>query len=153
MTRYKADDIELLVPSFRPVVRRLLDALTARGFSPVPRDTLRTPAEALANAQKGVGIANSMHCYGVAVDVICGAHGWSCRERGCPFFTALGEEAEKLGLTWGGRWRRRDFPHVQAIPVADQGRIRKLGAQGQAAVLDAFVRSRLVAQMLGGGAA
>lgn len=139
-TRYRADDVELLLPAFREVAKRLLERLHARDFEPVPRDTLRSRTEAAANARKGTGITDSMHCYGVAMDVICGAHGWACPAKGCAFFEALGEEAEKLGLTWGGRWRRRDLPHVQAVAVFDQGRIRALQTDAER---DAFVRGRL----------
>jgi peptidoglycan L-alanyl-D-glutamate endopeptidase CwlK len=30
-----------------------------------------------------------------------------------PDFLEVGQLAEKFGLTWGGRWRNPDFPHVQ----------------------------------------
>ena len=30
-----------------------------------------------------------------------------------PLWLAYGEAGESLGLTWGGRWRRRDKPHLQ----------------------------------------
>ena len=141
---YKADDVELLLPSFRPYVERLLAALEALGYPAVPRDTLRTPKEAEANASKGVGVKDSMHCYGAAVDVICATHGWSCHEHGCRFFEVLGEEAERIGLVWGGRWTRGgkgpDLPHVQAVAVKDQSRLR---ACKSAAERDAFIAKRV----------
>ncbi len=146
MSRYPSDDVDLLLPSFAIVVRRLLDAMRARGFDPVPFDTLRTPKEAAKFATKGVGSRNSMHLYGAACDVICGAHGWDCREHKCLFFGTLGSEAEALGLTWGGRFRDRtgrkrfDGPHVQACTVAQQGAVR--------AISDWHERDRLVARML-----
>lgn len=140
MSRYKADDVELLLPSFVPVAKRLLQALSERGFDPVSRDTLRTTEEALRNARKGTGIVDSIHCHGAAMDVICGEHGWDCHAHGCEFYAALGEIAEDLGLTWGGRWKRRDLPHVQAIPVRDQNALRALPTWEQK---DEFIKKRL----------
>lgn len=140
MTRYKADDVELLLPCFVPVAKRLLVALTERGFSPIPRDTLRTPVEAARNARKGVGIVDSVHCHGAALDVICDLHGWECAANGCEFYAALGEIAEDMGLVWGGRWKRRDMPHCQAIEVKDQNALRGLKTWAEK---DAFVKARL----------
>lgn len=118
----KEDDISLLLPSFRRRVEKLLERMRARGFTPVLRDGYRTPKQAAANARRGTGIRQSMHCYGAAADIICGHHGWNHPE----FFRALGQEAERLGLIWGGRWRSRDFPHVQAVRVRDQNALRAL---------------------------
>lgn len=137
--RYKADDVGLLLPSFRERVEALLGRMRELGYQPVPRDTLRTPAEAAANARRGSGIADSIHCYGAAADVICDEHGWSCAQRGCGFFEQLGVVAEALGLTWGGRWPRRDMPHVQAVTLAEQKRLRSLKTAEER---DAFVRQR-----------
>lgn len=125
MTRYKADDITQLVPSFRKVVEELLERMKAAGFDPIVRDGYRTPAEALANEARGVGIADSMHCYRVAADIIDAQRGWDHPE----FFAALHELALELGLT---RVRRKqgngkkvwDQPHVQAIPVSLQAAVR-----------------------------
>lgn len=139
MSHYKADDVDLLLPSFRPLARKLLVALKERGFNPVPRDTLRTKGEAAALAAKGTGVPDSMHCYGAAMDVICGEHGWGCQEHGCEFYAALGEIAESLGLTWGGRWRRRDLPHVQCVRVIEQETLRSFATEVER---DAYVRSR-----------
>jgi hypothetical protein len=140
VSKYRADDVDLLLPSFRQAVRDLLQALTERGFKPIPRDTLRTAEEALRNAKKGVGIVDSIHCHGAAVDVICDEHGWDCAANGCEFYAALGEIAEAMGLVWGGRWKRRDLPHVQAIEVRDQNALRALTSWE---AKDAFVGKRL----------
>ena len=140
MTHYKSDDITLLLPPFRERVVILLDALKGRGHEPVLFDGLRTPEEAQRNAQKGVGVLNSMHLYGIAADIICGKHGWSCEKADCHFFAALGLEAMKLGLTWGGTWRRRDMPHVQAIAVKDQTRFRRLKPEEREPFVRAILR-------------
>lgn len=128
MTRYRADDIALLLPTFRKLVEELLVLMRTDGFAPVLRDGMRTPAEAKATAARGVGIADSMHCYGIAADIICDEHGWDCARQGCHFFTALGEHAQAIGLTWGGSWPRKDLPHVQAVPVGLQTRVRRAGS-------------------------
>lgn len=133
MSRYKSDDVELLLPSFRVAVKLLLAKMTALGFEPVPFDTVRTAAEAAANAKKGTGTANSIHQWGCACDVICGAHGWSCRDADCEFYEALGREAEALKLVWGGRWKRVDMPHVQGIPVSAQPKMRALSTGADSA--------------------
>lgn len=125
MSRYREDDINLLVRPFRDAVQVLLERMRAAGYRPILRDGLRTREEASKNASKGTGIADSMHCYGVAADIICDVHGWRCDASGCKFFHVLGPKAEALGMTWGGRWRRRDLPHVQAIPVSVQRQIRR----------------------------
>jgi hypothetical protein len=139
VTRHKADDVNLLLPSFRERVVLLLERLAARGYSPVPRDTLRTRAEAARNDEEGRGIKDSMHLYGAAADIICDAHAWSCAQRGCGFYDELGILAEAMGLTWGGRWKRRDMPHVQGVKVGDQPAFRRLKPEQR----DAFVAARL----------
>lgn len=139
MSRYRADDVGLLLPAFRERVELLLQRMEGLSYHPIPRDTLRTPEQAAKNAAKGTGIKDSMHCYGVAADIICDDHGWMCESRGCRFFQDLGTQAEALGLTWGGRWPRRDMPHVQGVKLADQNALRRLKPEER----DAFVRSRL----------
>jgi hypothetical protein len=126
VSRYKSDDVELLLPAFRVVAKMLLQRMTAWGFKPTPFDTVRTAAEAAKNAAKGTGSANSMHRWGCAMDVICDDHGWSCAVTKCEFYTFLGREAKDLKLVWGGDWARRDYPHVQAIPVAWQPQMRAI---------------------------
>jgi hypothetical protein len=139
----KEDDIELLLPSFRPYVRVLRAVMVRLGYRPCVRETYRTPAQAAANAVKGTGSAKSIHCYGAAADFVCQDHHWDCAKHGCRFFHELGIQAELLGLTWGGRWTRGgrgpDMPHVQAIAVKDQARFRALRPEQR----DAFVRARL----------
>ena len=141
MTRYRADDLTLLLPSFERKARAVLAEMVARGYDPVPFDTLRTPAEAAKLFARGVGSANSMHCWGVACDVICGAHGWDCAAHRCKFFQALGEVVEGLGLVWGGRWAsRRDLVHFQGCTVADQAAVRAIK---DPVARDAFIAARL----------
>lgn len=131
MLKYKSDDLNLLLPSFRVKVDLLIAAMEDLGYDPIPFDTFRTAEEAAKNARNGKGIVNSMHEYGAAVDIICGDKGWN----NPAFFKDLGIQAEALGLTWGGRFTRVDMPHVQAIPFKNQNQLRALPESER----DAFV--------------
>src|SRR4051812_1339169 len=101
MSRYKQDDIALLLPSFQPEVQFILDDMKRQGFKPVLFDGFRTPAEALRNAAKGTGKANSPHLYGVAADVICDDHGWACADKRCKFYVKLVATVRARGLVTG----------------------------------------------------
>jgi hypothetical protein len=141
----KPDDVLGLVPAFAEKVQLLLAALRARGYSPVVVDGWRSAAEAHANAASGAGIDKSMHTWGCAADIAERTTSWSDPK----FFDALGLEAEKLGLVWGGRWKRGlrgpDRPHVQGVSVALQARVRALRPDDVAsvdAIVAGFLRGR-----------
>lgn len=146
MGKYKPDDISLLLPSLREPVRELTVRMGELGFVCVLFDTLRTPGQAAKNAAKGSGKADSMHCYGAAADLICDVHGWDCHVAGCKFYETLGEQAEALGLVWGGRWHRVDLDHVQGVSIAQQAAMRALGMGDE----HAAQRDALVAAHFGG---
>lgn len=123
MTAPICRDLDALVPSFRARVVKLLARMKARGYDVQVWETYRSPERIALLAARGTGSARSMHAYGVAADIVENDKSpWVANVPG--LWQALGEEAEALGLTWGGRWRRRDFPHVQAIPVAKQNAVR-----------------------------
>lgn len=157
MPKFKEDDIEQLLPAFREPVRGVIARLRERGFKPVLKDGLRTPAEALKNAGNKTGIVQSMHLYGCAADIICGEHGWDCdtakaRKAGVHhgFFEALGEEYARANITWGGDWNGNgaiekhdtDRVHGQGIEAstARQNEMRALGMDEASAP----ARNRLV---------
>lgn len=131
-------DIDLLVPAFAERVRAVLLELRGQGFSPVLHETLRSKERAQKLVADGKSKARgglSMHCYGCACDIICGAHGWKCRKAHCPFFEELGAAYERHGLVWGGNWDRddragedgeNDLPHGQAIPLRLQNAVRNM---------------------------
>lgn len=119
-----SDPAELL-PPFRRAVEVLLERMRASGHKPVLHETYRSPERAAQLAKEGRGQANSLHTWRIAADLICERHEWSCGKHKCDFYQRLGVEAERLGMTWGGRWERRDLVHVQAIPVAVQQRARR----------------------------
>lgn len=135
-------DTALLVPAFWERLEPALRELRGQGFHPVVHETLRSLArsEALVAAGKSKSVGPSMHCYGLAADVVCGVHGYDCKRHCCPFFNEYGIAVERHRLTWGGRWKTLvDSPHCQAIPVALQNKARAMPADQ----LDAFVRSVL----------
>jgi hypothetical protein len=123
-SRYKQDDISLLLPFMQVRVQLLLDRMKELDFKPVLFDGMRTSEEAAKNAAKGTGIVHSVHLLGLAADVICDEHGWQCRAKKCKFYTNLVREAKDLGFVCGADFSSVDEPHVQACFVADQGRLR-----------------------------
>lgn len=123
---------------FRPKVFELLARLVEKGIPVLIVDTLRTEAEHASNLAKGVSwTARSKHLprklrgwpttdpdaeKSDAID-LCpweqyDAHGpdklgW---EPGHPGWNVIRDEAEKLGLRSGSRWKQKDLGHVE-LPV------------------------------------
>ncbi|UFS70690.1 M15 family metallopeptidase [Geomonas sp. RF6] len=118
--------IESLHPNLRPKVQNLLDALNAQGFQPKVFYGWRSVAIQLElykkgnsrlkfsfhNAQKPDGTPNSY-----AADIVDSRFGWSDQAEQVGFWKALGKEAKRQGLIWGGDWEKfRDVAHVQLVP-------------------------------------
>jgi peptidoglycan L-alanyl-D-glutamate endopeptidase CwlK len=118
-----------LLPGFAVKVEALFQRLRARGYKPLLWEGLRTPARAAELERRGTGSARSIHCLGAAVDIVDEQRKWGAS---ADFWQAIGQEAAALGLTWGGLWRKRDLPHVQAISVAEQAAFR-LMSEGERA--------------------
>lgn len=125
------DPHKLLKP-FADKVETLFERLRARGEDPLCWETWRSAERAQGLSDRGAGVKLSTHCLGLACDIVHAEDYWSA---GRSFWDAVGEEAEALGLTWGGRWRRRDFPHVQAVAVKDQAKVRRMSEQERIAFL------------------
>jgi hypothetical protein len=137
--------VELLLPTFRAVYKRLLVRMVELGFEPIPFDTARTPEEAARNAANKKGIANSIHIWGCAADTICAKHGWQCSSKRCKFFEVLRREGLALGLYRGPE---ADWPHLQGCPATKvaQDAIRKLKPTADTVeARDALVRRHLKA--------
>lgn len=125
----RCSDLAYLQPKFRAKVEALLARMHAQGFDAIAWETYRTPARAKLLSDRGTGIAPradgtipiGMHQLGLAVDIVSKSKMWTPPKA---FWDALGYEAEALGLTWGGRWKRVDKPHVQSVPVAQQNAMR-----------------------------
>ena len=113
------DPAKLLKP-FAKKLNILFSAMRARGYQPMlwegRRDTQRAA---------DLGYAKSLHILGAAADIVdrSSSNPWNAKPG---FWDALGEESAKLGLTWGGDWKKRDLPHVQAIAVRDQSAFRRM---------------------------
>lgn len=152
MTRFTG--LDQLRPAFRRAVATLLKRMEAAGYHPRVHETYRTPERsgALVAAGKSRAKGPSMHCYRIAVDVICDEHRWDCEKLGCGFYTRLGAEYEKLGITWGGNWdgdgvtreqREHDLPHGQGVPAgpAIQDRVRAATPEQIDAMLAEYLRA------------
>lgn len=142
-TKYREDDVALLLPSLQLVHNALKAKMVELGHKPCTRDTRRSAKEAEANAKRGVGIKDSIHEYDAAFDMICDVHGWACASSPklkCRFFVDLRREGLALGLFRGPEW---DWPHLQAIPATKRAQdgLRALG-KGEASrdARDAYVR-------------
>lgn len=137
--------LDVCAPKFAAAVRAMMADL-ARDYperSGFAFETLRTPERQEFLYQfgreydDGRGIVtnapdafSSWHGYGLAVDVVeKDATPWDAPPS---FWNAIGEAAERNGLTWGGRWRRPDLPHVQwgKCRISPSDRARALLAAG-----------------------
>ncbi len=124
-----------LTPLLRPKVQAVVTALTGRGFQPGIFYGWRSVAVQLElfkkgnskvkfsfhNAQLLDGTPNSY-----AADIIDSRYAWSAQAASAGFWKALGEEAKKQDLFWGGDWSGfRDWAHVQLLDNGDLGRVKR----------------------------
>lgn len=118
-------------PTLRARVEQLLADLTQQGFQPYIVYGWRSQERQRAIIARGHSrVKLSMHNitragipHAYAADIVDRRFLWN--EQGMPFFRALGKSARNLGLIWGGTWQRKDWAHVQSIPVSQQRRIRR----------------------------
>jgi hypothetical protein len=123
-----------LQPAFARKVEKVFQGMRARGFEPMLWEGYRTPARAAELSVRGTGISDSLHANGIAVDVVDGALWAAGRDpwaASAAFWAALGQEYERQGITWGGRFSRGDRPHGQAIPVSMQAAFRSASPSEQ----------------------
>ena len=112
-------------PDLRPLVQGVLDGLTARGFQPKIFFGWRSVTVQLEIYKKGnSGVKFSFHNVqkkdgtpnAHAADIIDKRWAWSAAAAKNGFWAALGEEAKKQNLYWGGDWKKPDWAHVQLVP-------------------------------------
>jgi peptidoglycan L-alanyl-D-glutamate endopeptidase CwlK len=137
-----------LHPGFASLIRKLEDNIGKRGQGEVEiAQGLRTISEqnalyAQGRTRKGPRVTNvpggySPHNFGLAVDFMLQD---AVVENGVvtkfpdrhKIWDVIGQEAEDLGLEWGGRWKKPvDRPHVE-VPVLEYGNgaVLKLQTQG-----------------------
>jgi len=102
-------DLAPLNKEFRNKVILLLVACNREGLKVKVYETLRTPQrqDSLYLLRPRVTYlkgGESKHQYGLAVDL------YTKNKRD---YKKIGMIAESLGLTWGGRWKMRDLPHIE----------------------------------------
>jgi hypothetical protein len=129
-------NLALLEPTFMERVIELIKRMEAREFDATVWETLRTRERAQMLAESGTGIVDSMHCYGVAADIISKSKLWDAPKE---FWDGMTEESEDLGLVRVYQHGHLDGPHVQAIDVHEEGFIRHASQQE----IHEFVKKRL----------
>lgn len=93
--------------TFAQNVAKLIEWTYSQGYKLTFAEAFRTPEQAEWNAQKGVGIRDSLHCYRLAVDLNLFKDGkWLTETHD---FKPLGAFWETLSTpeakcTWGGSW-------------------------------------------------
>lgn len=116
--------LDKIHPELANRIRALLDALTQHGLQVEVVQGLRTFAEqdalfAQGRTRPGPVVTRarggqSNHNYGLAVDLVPFNNGQPNWNAPLGVWTTIGSEAEKLGLEWGGDWKKFvDKPHVQ----------------------------------------
>lgn len=115
-TQQGREDLEsrlsVLNPLFAARIRTLMGRMERRGFDPMIWETGRSRERAEDLAERGTGIEDSMHIYGLAVDIVSASALWGAPQ---PFWRALCEEANYLKLTCGADFG--DHDHIQALPT------------------------------------
>lgn len=111
-----------LNPDFARLALQVFARAEARGFPMALLEGYRSPERQDVLADSGEHVTNarafqSKHQYGQALDaapmkdgrlVISERDPWAMEA-----YRVLGEEAEKAGLVWGGRWKLKDFGHIE----------------------------------------
>lgn len=108
---------------FRQAVLMTLEGARRRGVQLALLEGYRSPErqDRLASLGPSVtraGAFQSKHQYGLAADLVPVREGRLFLSEADPWaaeaYRVLGEEAERAGLVWGGRWTLRDLGHVEA---------------------------------------
>ena len=106
--------IAALHPAFAELVLQVVNEARAAGIPLViaPENATRTAAAHRANLAAGRSwTKNSRHLTGRAVDV--DLYGWPPDAVPVEYWQWIGELAEAYGLVWGGRWKVRDWRHIE----------------------------------------
>lgn len=116
-------DWSRLERGFMQSVLQVFLRLQERGYAFALLEGYRSPERQEQLATMGGHVTNarafqSRHQYGLAVDIAPMKDGRLVISERDPWamkaYEALGEEAERLGLVWGGRWSLKDFGHIEA---------------------------------------
>jgi len=130
----QGEKLQSLNPAFREKVKKVLTALETRSFQPkifyawrsvaVQQELVKMGRSKIRfsfhNAQLPDGTPNAY-----AVDIIDKRWGWKDEAESHGFWNALGEEAKKLGLVWGGDWTNfKDVAHIQGRRNSELAKVR-----------------------------
>lgn len=111
-----------LNPDFVQLVLHVFNRLQERGYGFALLEGYRSPERQEKLAALGEHVTNarafqSKHQYGLAADLAPLREGKLVISEKDPWamaaYEALGEEAEKAGLVWGGRWSFKDYGHIE----------------------------------------
>lgn len=132
-----------LAPKVRAAVERIVARMKAEGHNPRVFETLRTKErqaflhgfgrlydDGRGTVTKVADAASGWHFYGLAVDIVENdGTPWTAPQA---FWQSLGRNAEADGMTWGGRWKFTDLPHIQfgGCRVSPSAEAKALHAQG-----------------------
>ena len=96
---------------FTKLVGLLIEYAYNHGMELTFGEAYRTPEQAKLNAQKGIGIVNSLHVERLAIDLNLFVGGKYQTDSAA--YKSLGEYWESLGpdCAWGGRFSRPDGNH------------------------------------------
>ena len=107
-------------------VSRLVVRLAEMGVRARYREVLRTPEQAQRNADKGLGISNSLHIDGLAADLYLSVRDEPLAETPAAY-AVMGELWKSMGVDhrWGGDFRDRrgrPKPDIYHVSIAHGGR-------------------------------
>jgi hypothetical protein len=96
---------------FAALLPELIRHALELSFTVSLKELLRTKEQAAIYAAEGKGIKNSLHCKGLAIDLILFKDGEPCWDK--ESYRELGEYWESLHplCCWGGHFKRRDAYH------------------------------------------
>ncbi len=127
--------LQSLDPIFRIKVKDIVNALKSRGFQPkifygwrsvaVQQELVKKGRSKVKfsfhNAQKPDGTPNAY-----AADVIDKRWGWKSDAESNGFWDALGQEATKRNLVWGGNWTTfKDVAHIQGRQNSELAAVKR----------------------------
>ena len=103
-------DLNALHPIFRDKVIELINACKRKGIELAIVETYRTPSKqreykTMGKKYTSFGAGKSKHQYGLAIDVVPVVDSVAVWDNAA-LWRKIGLTGEKLGLRWGGRWRK-----------------------------------------------
>lgn len=123
---YKSSNLDDLYPDVKEKAELFIKKAKEQGLNLKIFETFRnfnqqdkyfkqgrtTPGSIITNAKSGEGL----HSYGLALDVYPVVNGKPLMTVDGPnkkYWDKMGEIAESVGFEWGGRWKFKDYPHIE----------------------------------------